>query len=182
MLTSAWLLCLAAPLGAQGGDPPGAAAPSKTLDNGAMRVTLSQGREAPGWFIAATKDERVLALGKKSFAFGIAWTYFHDLPRSYNGAARGAQCCSGQWPMIYAIGPAKLAPLELDLADLTGDAFYRRMAEVGAGRMNKTDQPPIGNYRSMSFHSVFQTTGLYPSFLRLPSSVQFFSATSASLR
>jgi hypothetical protein len=48
------MLCLAAPLGAQAGDPPGAAAPSKTLDNGAMRVTLSQGREAPGWFIAAT--------------------------------------------------------------------------------------------------------------------------------
>jgi hypothetical protein len=51
MMTSAWMFCLAAPLGAQGGTPPNAAAPSRTLANGAMRVTLPQGREAPGWFV-----------------------------------------------------------------------------------------------------------------------------------
>ena len=35
-----WILCLAAPLGTEAGNSPQAPVPSKTLVNGAMRVTI----------------------------------------------------------------------------------------------------------------------------------------------
>ena len=79
---------------------------------------------------AATGDPATLAMCRKAAAFGIAWTYFFDLPRGLTGVARGGQCCRmPDFPLLYPIGPAKATGPLGSLSELTGDTFYRRMAE-----------------------------------------------------
>jgi len=78
---------------------------------------------------AATRDPAILALCKRAASFGIAWTYFYDLPNAYRGIARGGQCCRmPDYPLLYPIGPAKAMTPLLDLHDLTGDPLFERMA------------------------------------------------------
>jgi hypothetical protein len=78
---------------------------------------------------AVTRDPLVLSLCQKAAAFGIAWTYFFDLPHAHNGIARGGQCCRmPDFPLLYPIGPAKAVEPLLSLYESTGDAFYERMA------------------------------------------------------
>jgi hypothetical protein len=75
-----------------------------------------------------THNPEILALCKKAAAFGIAWTYFYNLPHAYQGIARGGQCCRTDIPLLYPIGSAKgVGPL-LELAKATGDSFFERMA------------------------------------------------------
>ncbi|MBI4028376.1 MAG: hypothetical protein HY360_25550, partial [Verrucomicrobia bacterium] len=82
---------------------------------------------------AETRDAKVLALCKKAAAFGLAWTYFYDLPKANKGVARGGQCCRmDDYPLLYPIGTAKAMEPLLTLAAATGDAFYEKMAEEGA--------------------------------------------------
>jgi hypothetical protein len=78
---------------------------------------------------AATHDETVLALCRKAVAFGVAWTYFYDLPQGNNGVTRGGQCCRmPDYPLLYPIGPAKAIEPLLTLYEATGDSFYAKMA------------------------------------------------------
>lgn len=82
---------------------------------------------------AVTRDQSVLALCRKAAAFGIAWTYFYNLPKAHRGIARGGQCCRmDDTPLLYPIGPAKgMTPL-LELHTLTGDPFFKQMAGEAA--------------------------------------------------
>lgn len=78
---------------------------------------------------AATRKPKFLSLCHRAAAFGIAWTYWYDLPNAYCGIARGGQCCRmPDFPLLYPIGPAKAVPVLLDLADACKDKFYRKMA------------------------------------------------------
>jgi hypothetical protein len=76
-----------------------------------------------------TRDPCILVLCKKAAAFGIAWTYFYNLPNAYRGISRGGQCCRTDIPLLYPIGSTKgIGPL-LGLAKATGDSFYEKMAK-----------------------------------------------------
>jgi beta-galactosidase len=78
---------------------------------------------------AASREPSVLALCRKAAAFGIAWTYFYDLPQAHAGRARGGQCCRmGDFPLLYPIGPAKAMTPLLDLYTLTGDPLFATLA------------------------------------------------------
>jgi len=96
---------------------------------------------------AATRDPAVLALCQKAAAFAFAWTYFYDLPHANHGVARGGQCCrTDDYPLLYPIGPAKAMEPVLALADLTGDSFYRTMANemasfIGHWQIDAPGQP-----------------------------------------
>ena len=96
---------------------------------------------------AATRDPAVLALCRKAAAFGIAWTYFYDVPKAHNGIARGGQCCRmDDFPLLYPIGPAKAMTPLLDLYALTGDPLFEQMAAetaafIGNWQMHDPGQP-----------------------------------------
>lgn len=78
---------------------------------------------------AATRAPEILALCQKAAAFGIAWTYFFDVPKANKGIARGGQCCRmPDFPLLYPIGPAKAMTPFLDLYDLTRDPLFEQMA------------------------------------------------------
>ena len=82
---------------------------------------------------AATREPAVLALCRKAAAFGIAWTYFYNVPNAHNGVARGGQCCRmDDFPLLYPIGPAKAMTPLLELHALTGDPLFEKMAEETA--------------------------------------------------
>lgn len=81
---------------------------------------------------AATCEPKILALCKKAAAYGIAWTYFYDLPKANLGVARGGQCCRTDIPLLYVVGPAKgMEPL-LALAKVCGDPFFEQIAGEAA--------------------------------------------------
>lgn len=82
---------------------------------------------------ATTRDAVILGLCKKAAAFGIAWTYFYNVPKAHNGVARGGQCCRmDDLPLLYPIGPAKAMTPLLELHALTGDAWFETMAREAA--------------------------------------------------
>ena len=95
----------------------------------------------------ATRDPAHLALCHKAAAFAFAWSYFYDLPHAHRGIARGGQCCRMKdYPLLYPIGPAKAMEPTLTLARVTGDAFYRKMADemaafIGNWQMDAPGQP-----------------------------------------
>lgn len=111
----------------------------------------------------ATQDPYVLSLCKKAAAFGIAWTYFYDLPSAYRGFARGGQCCRmPDFPLIYPVGPAKALEPLLILHRATGDPFYKRMAAEMAFFISQyqhdcPDQPWDGG----AVHAIDQRTGCF---------------------
>ena len=74
---------------------------------------------------AETRDPEVLSLCKAAAAYGIAWTYFYDLPvpKTYVGISRGGQCCCNHYPVIFVIGPALGMDPLLALSKITGDCF-----------------------------------------------------------
>ena len=77
----------------------------------------------------ATGDADVLTSCRQACAFGLAWTYFYDLPKAHRGVARGGQACRmDDFPLLYPIGPAKAIGPLLGLARATGDAFFEQMA------------------------------------------------------
>jgi len=96
---------------------------------------------------AETRDPAVLRLCHQAVAYGIAWTYFYDLPKAHNGIARGGQCCrTNDLPLLYPIGPAKAMTPLLDLHALTGDAWFKEMAQeaatfIGHWQMRDPGQP-----------------------------------------
>jgi len=77
---------------------------------------------------STTHNPEILALCKKAAAFGIAWTYFYDLPHAKMGIARGGQCCRTDIPLLYPVGPAKGIGPFLELAKASGDLFFEQMA------------------------------------------------------
>ena len=78
---------------------------------------------------AATGDADVLTSCRQATAFGLAWTYFYDLPNAHRGVARGGQACRmNDFPLLYPIGPAKAIGPLLGLARATGDRFFEQMA------------------------------------------------------
>jgi hypothetical protein len=82
---------------------------------------------------AGTRDSEVLSLCKKAAAYGIAWTYFYDVPQAHSGIARGGQCCRmDDYPLLYPIGPAMGMTPFLQLHALTGDALFEKMAGESA--------------------------------------------------
>ncbi len=95
----------------------------------------------------ATRSPAVLALCHKAAAFALAWTYFYDLPLAHRGIARGGQCCrTDDYPLLYPIGPAKAMEPVLTLARVTGDPYYRRMADemaafIGNWQLDAPGQP-----------------------------------------
>lgn len=95
----------------------------------------------------ATRDPAHLALCHKAAAFAFAWSYFYDLPHAHRGIARGGQCCRMQdYPLLYPIGPVKAMEPVLTLARVTGDPFYRKMADemaafIGNWQMEAPGQP-----------------------------------------
>lgn len=110
---------------------------------------------------AETRDAHVLALCRKAAAYGIAWTYFYDLPKAHNGVARGGQCCRmDDFPLLYPIGPAKgMAPL-LTMAVATGDSFYAKMAGEGASFIaNWTMNDPGKPWHGGMIHALGQYCG-----------------------
>jgi hypothetical protein len=110
---------------------------------------------------AATHDTEVLSLCKKAAAFGIAWTYFYNLPHAHNGIARGGQCCRmNDFPLLYPIGPAKGMGPFLELYRLTGDVLFEKMAEetaqfIGNWQMHDHGKPWHGGM----IHAVGQFCG-----------------------
>ena len=96
---------------------------------------------------AATRDPAYLALCQKAAAFAFAWNYFYDLPLAHRGVARGGQCCRMKdYPLLYPIGPAKAMEPVLTLERVTGDPFYRQMADemaafIGNWQMDAPGQP-----------------------------------------
>lgn len=96
---------------------------------------------------AATRRADLLALCRKAAAFGIAWTYFYNVPRAHQGVARGGQCCRmDDFPLLYPIGSAKALPLFLDLYALTGDSLFKVLAGEAAAfisswQMEAPDKP-----------------------------------------
>lgn len=110
---------------------------------------------------AATRDAAVLGLCRKAAAFGIAWTYFYDLPKAHHGVARGGQCCRmDDFPLLYPIGPAKAMEPFLSLAAATGDAFFTKMAEefaafIGNWQIHAPGQPWDGGM----IHALAQYSG-----------------------
>ena len=109
----------------------------------------------------ATGDLLVLSLCKKAAAFGLAWTYFYDLPHAYRGIARGGQVCRmPDFPLLYPIGPAKgVAPLE-HLSRLTGDPFLHQMAAEMVAFMSRyqIDAPGLPWHGGM-IHAIEQYDG-----------------------
>ena len=107
-----------------------------------------------------TRNPGILALCKKAAAFGIAWTYFYNLPHAYRGIARGGQCCRTDIPLLYPIGSVKgIGPL-LELAKATGDSFYERMAGemiafISRWQIHAPDQPWDGGM----LHAMVQFNG-----------------------
>jgi rhamnogalacturonyl hydrolase YesR len=110
---------------------------------------------------AETRAPAVLALCQKAAAFAFAWTYFHDLPHAHKGIARGGQCCRmDDYPLLYPIGPAKAMEPVLALARITGDPFYRKMADemaafIGNWQMDAPGQPWHGGM----IHALGQFSG-----------------------
>ena len=108
-----------------------------------------------------TRDSSVLSLCRKAAAFGIAWTYFFDLPTAHNGVARGGQCCRmPDFPLLYPIGPAKAVEPLLTLFRATGDSFYERMAGemayfIASYQIDAPGQPWHGGI----IHAIEQHTG-----------------------
>ena len=109
----------------------------------------------------ATRDPAILALCKKATAFGLAWTYFYDVPKANNGIARGGQCCRmDDFPLLYPIGPAKAMTPLLDLHTLTGDPLFEQMAAetaafIGNWQMKTPGQPWDGGM----IHAMGQFSG-----------------------
>ncbi len=108
----------------------------------------------------ATHNPEILALCKKAAAFGIAWTYFNDLPHAAMGIARGGQCCRTDIPLLYLIGPAKGIGPFLELARSSGDLFFEKMAAETAAfisnwQMNASGQPWNGGM----IHAIQQFSG-----------------------
>jgi hypothetical protein len=108
----------------------GIAAPSAEFTDGEAAYYVLEGLVP---LYGATRDPAVLALCRRAAAYGIAWTYFYDVPRAHNGVARGGQCCRmDDFPLLYPIGTAKgMGPL-LELYALTGDPLFERFAAEGA--------------------------------------------------
>jgi hypothetical protein len=109
---------------------------------------------------AVTRDPAVLGLCKQAAAFGIAWTYFYDLPKAPNGVARGGQCCRDDIPLLYPIGPAKAITPLLDLFALTGDPWFETMAResaafIGNWQIHAPGQPWDGGM----IHALAQYSG-----------------------
>jgi hypothetical protein len=110
---------------------------------------------------AATRDPYTLNLCRKAAAFGIAWTYFYDLPSAHGGVARGGQCCRmPDYPLLYPIGPAKAVEPLLILSRATGDGFYERMAGemaafIAAYRIDAPDRP----WHGAIIHAIDQHSG-----------------------
>ncbi|MBP6508510.1 MAG: hypothetical protein KA257_13180 [Opitutaceae bacterium] len=110
---------------------------------------------------AATRSSAVLALCQKAAAFAIAWTYFYDLPHANRGIARGGQCCRmDDFPLLYPIGSAKAMEPLLALAHLTGDGFYRQIADemaafIGHWQVDAPGQPWDGGM----IHALGQFSG-----------------------
>jgi hypothetical protein len=109
----------------------------------------------------ATRDPAILALCRKTAAFGIAWTYFYDVPKAHNGIARGGQCCRmNDFPLLYPIGSAKsMGPL-LELYVLTGDQLFKTVASeaaafIGNWQMNDPGKPWDGGM----IHAIGQYCG-----------------------
>jgi hypothetical protein len=136
---------------------------------GAQGVEFSDG-ESPFYVLeglvplyAATRDPQVLALCKKAAAFGMAWTYFYDVPKAYNGIARGGQCCRmPDFPLLYTIGTAKTMGPLLELFALTGDPLFEKMAAeaaafIGNWQIHAPGQPWDGGL----VHAVGQYCGKY---------------------
>jgi hypothetical protein len=110
---------------------------------------------------AETRTPFALALCQKAAAYALAWTYFYDLPHANRGIARGGQCCRmDDYPLLYPIGPVKAMEPVLTLARLTGDEFYRTMADemaafIGNWQMEAPGQPWHGGM----IHAMGQFSG-----------------------
>ncbi len=111
----------------------------------------------------ATRDPRVLGLCRQAAAFGIAWTYFYDLPGTHRGVARGGQCCRmPDYPLLYPIGPAKAVEPLLILHRATGDAFYERMAGEMAGFIASYQIDAPGKpWHGAMIHAIDQHSGTH---------------------
>jgi len=111
----------------------------------------------------ATRAPWLLSLCQKAAAFGVSWTYFFDVPLAYKGIARGGQVCRmPDLPLLYPIGPAKAMDSFLRLAKLTGDDFYRRMAEemivfIGHYQIEAPSKPWHGGM----VHAIDQRSGQF---------------------
>jgi hypothetical protein len=111
----------------------------------------------------ATREPSVLSLCQKAAAFGIAWTYFFDLPHAHHGVARGGQCCRmPDYPLLYPIGPAKAVEPLLRLSHATGDRFYERMAHEMVNFIAEYQLDSPGNpWHGGIIHAIEQCTGLH---------------------
>jgi hypothetical protein len=108
-----------------------------------------------------TRDPHVLALCRKAAAFGIAWTYFYDVPNAHRGLARGGQCCRmPDYLLLYPIGPAKGVEPLVRLARASGDEFYKRMAgEMVAFISNYQWDCPGKPWHGGMIHAIEQWSG-----------------------
>jgi len=108
-----------------------------------------------------TRAPQILALCRKAAAFGIAWTYFYDVPNAHRGIARGGQCCRmPDYPLLYPIGPAKGVEPLLRLSRASGDEFYRRMAgEMVAFISNYQWDCPGKPWHGGMIHAIEQWSG-----------------------
>jgi hypothetical protein len=104
----------------------GLAAPATEFTDGESAYYVLEGLVP---LFEQTKDPRVLRSCQQAAAFGIAWTYFYDLPEAHGGVARGGQSCRmPDYPLLYPIGPAKAVEPLVRLSHASGDGFYERMA------------------------------------------------------
>lgn len=109
---------------------------------------------------AITHDQEILALCKKAAAFGIAWTYFYNLPHANRGIARGGQCCRTDIPLLYPIGPAKGTGPLLELATLSGDSFFEKMAAEAAAFISQWQMEAVGRpWNNGIIHALEQHSG-----------------------
>jgi len=112
---------------------------------------------------AETRDIEILALCRKAVAFGVAWTYFFNLPNAFGGIARGGQACRmPDFPLLYPIGPARAVEPFLILYEATGDTFYKKMAYemvcfISQYQVDAPDKPWHGGI----LHAIEQYSGLH---------------------
>jgi uncharacterized protein YyaL (SSP411 family) len=108
----------------------GIAAPAAEFTDGEAAYYVLEGLVP---LYAACREAWLLSLCRKAVAFGLAWTYFYDLPKAHRGIARGGQCCRmPDYPLLYPIGSAKAMGPLLELHALTGDRLFASMAAEAA--------------------------------------------------
>lgn len=80
--------------------------------------------------LALRRDAKIEKLCENCAAYFISWMYFYDIRTGVNGRSRGATTCRmPDFPLVY-LGAGNFAyPALLKFARLTGNEFYKKIAE-----------------------------------------------------